>query len=773
MEKAVGKIFSFDEFEIDSTKRLLLKNRQPVTLNPKSFDLLLTLVEHSGEVVSKNELLDRVWANQYVEENNLTVHVAALRKALGEKKNDHRFIVTVPGQGYTFVGDLHEAHKDEEFLLQSHAITRIVIEEGAKLTDDMVSNNDIMPQNAIGTSARLTPSQAASLSSANTVAATSNATVPALSSKSLTLKSSRRWLWLGIATALILVLALTVFFTRSLQHKASVAPFQQISLKKLTNSLKAEIAALSPDGKLYAYVLNKGRQSSLWLGHINGGESIELRPDTLDTYRSLTFSPDSNSLYYVISGAEYPQGALCKLPVFGGAPEKLRDNVNSKITFSPDLKQFAYIRASKDKQSSTLVIANTDDATEKEIASRSLPRRFSTTSPAWSPNGKTIAVSAVNDDASATAYELFSVAVVDGQMKQLTREHFGDIYTVSWVNNQDLLIVAIENRFRDAQIWYVSSPVGEVQQVNPDLYHHGATLSLSADGNSLLAIQVQTISNIWVAPADNLSQAKRITFGSIGKREGIFGLDWTPQGKLIYSAFEDKSRMLWEMEADGSKAKPLTPAGYEDEQPSLTADGRIIVFESNRSGSPQVWSIKADGSDMKQLTFGDSNEEPCVSPDGKWVVYISTHDGERTLQRISLDGGEPIRLTDRPASWPRVSPDGKWIACGYTGLNDSSHAKLAILPIAGGQPVKLLDVPDSANFRYSIRWLPDGKAVTYRDWENGIWKQDLNGSKPERLAGLPQEKLHPYAWSPNGKFFAFTRGLEMRDVILISSKKSS
>jgi DNA-binding winged helix-turn-helix (wHTH) protein len=95
METLTTNAFSFDEFELDAAKRLLLKNDKPVPLNPKAFDLLLTLVENHGVVLSKNELLDKVWENQFVEENNLTVHVAALRKALGEAKNEHRFIVTV------------------------------------------------------------------------------------------------------------------------------------------------------------------------------------------------------------------------------------------------------------------------------------------------------------------------------------------------------------------------------------------------------------------------------------------------------------------------------------------------------------------------------------------------------------------------------------------------------------------------------------------------------------------------------------------------------
>lgn len=79
-DKSGSKTFSFGDFELDGAKRLLLKKSRAVALNPKAFDLLLTLVENCGAVLTKNELLDKVWANQFVEENNLTVHISALRK---------------------------------------------------------------------------------------------------------------------------------------------------------------------------------------------------------------------------------------------------------------------------------------------------------------------------------------------------------------------------------------------------------------------------------------------------------------------------------------------------------------------------------------------------------------------------------------------------------------------------------------------------------------------------------------------------------------------
>jgi predicted ATPase/DNA-binding winged helix-turn-helix (wHTH) protein len=108
MIEAAEKTFSFADFELDTPKRRLLKNGQPVTLNPKALDLLAVLVKRSGQVVSKEELLETVWENQFVEENNLTVHISALRKIFSEKKREPQFIVTVPGKGYKFIGEVRQ-----------------------------------------------------------------------------------------------------------------------------------------------------------------------------------------------------------------------------------------------------------------------------------------------------------------------------------------------------------------------------------------------------------------------------------------------------------------------------------------------------------------------------------------------------------------------------------------------------------------------------------------------------------------------------------------
>jgi TolB-like protein/DNA-binding winged helix-turn-helix (wHTH) protein/Flp pilus assembly protein TadD len=108
MSKRVAHFYDFDHFRVDALKRLLLRDGRPVPLTSKSFDTLLTLVSHGGEVLEKNELMKRLWPDRFVEENNLTQNVSVLRKALGESRSEHRYIVTIPGRGYSFVAPVRE-----------------------------------------------------------------------------------------------------------------------------------------------------------------------------------------------------------------------------------------------------------------------------------------------------------------------------------------------------------------------------------------------------------------------------------------------------------------------------------------------------------------------------------------------------------------------------------------------------------------------------------------------------------------------------------------
>src|SRR5580658_10708531 len=100
MGNAVKQLLEFGPFQVDPQQRLLFRDQQPISLSPKTFDLLLLLVQHSERVVLKDDLMKALWPDTFVEESNLGQHVFQLRKALGERPQDHTYIVTVPGRGY-------------------------------------------------------------------------------------------------------------------------------------------------------------------------------------------------------------------------------------------------------------------------------------------------------------------------------------------------------------------------------------------------------------------------------------------------------------------------------------------------------------------------------------------------------------------------------------------------------------------------------------------------------------------------------------------------
>jgi len=108
MDTQHRRLYEFGTFRLDVAERLLFRNEEPVPLTPKAFDLLAVLVQRSGRLIEKEELLREVWSDSFVEESNLSNNIHVLRKVLGGGAKDHTFIETVPRHGYRFVADVRE-----------------------------------------------------------------------------------------------------------------------------------------------------------------------------------------------------------------------------------------------------------------------------------------------------------------------------------------------------------------------------------------------------------------------------------------------------------------------------------------------------------------------------------------------------------------------------------------------------------------------------------------------------------------------------------------
>jgi DNA-binding winged helix-turn-helix (wHTH) protein len=122
------ELYEFGPFRVDPEKQALYRGSEPIALNPKTFQLLLALVSHGNEVVTKDELMKSVWPDTFVEETNLTRNIFALRKALGD--NDHnRYIITAPGQGYRLADVRLVSEAELSIVAASHSKVQIQVRE--------------------------------------------------------------------------------------------------------------------------------------------------------------------------------------------------------------------------------------------------------------------------------------------------------------------------------------------------------------------------------------------------------------------------------------------------------------------------------------------------------------------------------------------------------------------------------------------------------------------------------------------------------------------
>src|SRR6185436_14661846 len=377
------------------------------------------------------------------------------------------------------------------------------------------------------------------------------------------------------------------------------SPSANMKITRLTSNGKTENAAISPDGKTVVYALRDGAQRSLWVRQVATSSNIQIVPPAEMEIGRETFSPDGNYIYYQAKDKNNPQGILLQVPSLGGAPRKIVSNIDSPIAFSPDGSQFAFIRNDNAATGEDhLMIANADGSKEKKLAVRKGDTFFPSNGLSWSPDGKLIACPA-GADAGGFHLTVVTVDVATAEQKEITHKKFTDIGRASWLSDgSGILVNAQDAGANQSQIWLVPYPRGEARQITHDLNDYGGT-SLTADSRTLVTVQYDVTSNIWVAPINDLMHGKQITFG---KLEADRGLAWTPDGKLIYTSTAGGNLDLWIMNGDGTNQQQLTSDAYQETSPFVSPDGRYIVFNSMRGPLPSIWRMDIDGNNVKQLT---------------------------------------------------------------------------------------------------------------------------------------------------------------------------
>src|SRR5438874_7650803 len=136
MSKDPLNCYEFGPYRLDLNEGRLLRNGEPVPLTPKTFATLVVLVQRSGRLVEKDELMKLLWPDSFVEESNLNQHIWTLRKTLGENPTGNEYIETVPKRGYRFMAEVRDlGHESFELVAERRTLTRIVTEDGVEVRE--------------------------------------------------------------------------------------------------------------------------------------------------------------------------------------------------------------------------------------------------------------------------------------------------------------------------------------------------------------------------------------------------------------------------------------------------------------------------------------------------------------------------------------------------------------------------------------------------------------------------------------------------------------
>ena len=758
MNERKGHYYEFGEFRLDAGKRLLFRNGELVHLTLRVFQLLLVLVENSGQLLEKNDLMERVWPDAIVEEANLKNSISTLRKALGDERGAETYIQTIPKRGYRFIASVIALPDEgETYLVEKRSMAEIIIDE-IGVENRLSAADEAHDRGVLPAASRVISGQRVGASSLTTLpggAASARQVGPKGRFGNLT----RNQKAVAVAALLIGAIGLSIgvskWFTASRTRPAVY--FDKMKMTRLINAGNGE-AVISPDGKYIAYIMDGTETDGLWVRQAATESAVQLLPHI--TAWGVTFTRDSNYVYCVLGGKNHPEGALYKVPALGGPAKLVLERINGRISFSPDGNRLVFKRYSKEIGRPVLITSNLDGSDERII----LPAnpRYTIQEYAWSPDGEIIAVSVRSPlaEGQITSW-LIEIPADGGAERAITSPQKETITALTWLpDGRGLIMTAVDKATDLQQLWHLSYPSGQATRITNDSnWYTGATIT--SDGNTILAQRYAGgAHSIWVGEASDWNSLRKIAADG-----GC--LKWTPDGRLLHIEGEDGKYDLWMINADGTGRERLTNDQSQSDWPVMSPDSRLIVFSSRRGGSRQIWSMDSERRNLKQLT-GGANEcfMPKITADGQWVAYqtwIASTDW--TIRKIPIDGGEPVTLADRAGEFV-LSPDGRMLA--YQSFDEQKKRKVIFVkPMDGSEPVKALDFPDFPVFRIE-QWTKEGLLCISAD-STQIILLPLEAQQPRQLSDFKTgERIFSFALSPDGRQLAIARGITTQEAVMIT-----
>lgn len=716
MPKYQSRVARFGVFEVDLRAGELRRNGAKVKLQNQPFQILAMLLERPGEIITRDEMRERLWpADTFVDfDNGLNSAIRRLREALGDAAEHPTFVETLGRRGYRFVFPV-ERHNGEDS-----------------------SNGNTNPGLAI-----VVP--------ISTSAPPEPVSPPAFS-------VPRRWK-LNAAIALASLAAIAVI-AWALWRYPLRRP-EVIERKLTANSAENSVTsmAVSPDGKYLAYADNTGTYLKL----LSTGEThpVPLPPDF--SARVDDWFPDGSRL--LVTRAEHPgKASLWSVSVFGGSPQHLADDASGG-SLSPDGSRIAFRRGSltyDGRWGREEWVMRSDGADlVKCAAAKSDDSQVGV--PTWSPDGKRIAYIRsiwaynartssveVNEWQTANAGTLFSDSRLSPALHWLADGRL--IYAFGSSQNQQdssLWVVSLHNSAK------ISSPPKRISGGHGWISQVAATADgkvLFLSGNWLPSVYVGVLS----ADDTQLVAHRRLT---LDENENI-PTAWTTDNKaILFTSDRNAIREIFKQDIDQPVAERLVSSTDQLSQPRVSPDGSEILYISTpkSSNSEPLSSILAIpmGGGTPRLILKDRRiwNVQCARLPSTICLYSITKGNTAETYRFDVRGGksaEPPQI-DPDCNWD-LSPDGSERAIVVFGANDG---RIHFRATSTGKTREVL--VKGWNGLMSAGWSADGKSLLV-SWHNFERESALLHVTLDGKASVVFKSSNPEIWhavpSPNGRLLA-------------------
>jgi Tol biopolymer transport system component/DNA-binding winged helix-turn-helix (wHTH) protein len=653
----------FGPFRADLRTRELWKEGIRLKLAGQPFQVLEILLNKPGELVTRDELKERMWpGDTFVDfSHGLNAAVNKLREALNDSADNPKYIETLPRRGYRFIGQV-----DKE-------------------VSAFVAERDPQPAPA------------------------PIVTAPEVVPEPIVLKPrKRRWLSLillfGSFGLVALVLLVTfIWVLKVLNHEdgrlTATAPLRAASFARLPDPLTDP--AFSPDGTELA-VRRVGRSPATSGIFVKRVDSIEMRQLThLATDCCPSYSPDGKSI--AISRLSNTKFEVIVIPSAGG-PERVvysgqPRTDRGEVTWTPDGKSLLFSENFRSGTNSILSIAL--DTLQTKRVTNPPPGQIDRM-PVYSPDGQYLAFVRSNHD----DFDDLVVQSSDGNVRKLSSSPTRILGPPTWSADSQAVIFSSSEE-RGPQLWRV--PIGgggkpePLSQTGRNAWHP----TVARRGYRLAYQQTVVLASLWKLDLANSSSesGRGLLTRSEGKNEAP---QISPDGKrLAFMSDRSGSMEIWVSGVDGSNPVQLSALGKAG-TPRWSPDSKWIAFDSDARGRGAIYLVNVEGGEPRVLVQGDfENRVPSWSRDGKWIYFASDRNQGWQVWKVPVDGGPHVQITGGGGFAAWESDDGQYLLYAKTATNDPSIWKVNV---AGGQETMLSPaiVP-----RMWATWMPTKNGIYF------------------------------------------------------------